>query len=53
LAHILDEGIHEPWNRLDGLVNGYPAPIVDHSVERDESLARLAEIKILKEELPR
>ena len=23
----------------------YPAPIVDHSVERDESLARLAEIK--------
>ena len=52
LAHILDEGIHEPWNRLDGLVNGYPAPIVDHSVERDESLARLAEIKVLKEEFP-
>jgi deoxyribodipyrimidine photo-lyase len=45
LAHILDDGIHEPWNRLDGLVHGYPAPIVDHSVERDESLARLAEIK--------
>jgi deoxyribodipyrimidine photo-lyase len=48
LAHILDSGIHEPWNRLDGLVNGYPAPIVDHSVERDEALARLAEIKVSK-----
>jgi deoxyribodipyrimidine photo-lyase len=48
LAHILDGGIHEPWNRLDGLVNGYPAPIVDHSVERDEALARLAEIKVSK-----
>lgn len=45
LAHILDDGIHEPWNRLDGLIHGYPAPIVDHSVERDESLARLKEIK--------
>jgi deoxyribodipyrimidine photo-lyase len=48
LAHILDADIHEPWNRLDGLVNGYPAPIVDHSVERDEALARLAEIKVSK-----
>lgn len=52
LAHILDESIHEPWNRIDGLIHGYPAPIVDHSRERDESLARLAEIKILKEEFP-
>ena len=52
LAHIWDDGIHEPWNRLDGLVHGYPAPIVDHSVERDESLARLAEIKVIKEEFP-
>jgi deoxyribodipyrimidine photo-lyase len=52
LAHIWDATIHEPWNRLDGLAHGYPAPIVDHSVERDESLARLAEIKIVKEEYP-
>ncbi|MFM6939895.1 MAG: cryptochrome/photolyase family protein [Rhodoluna sp.] len=52
LAHIWDDGIHEPWNRLDGLVHGYPAPIVDHATERDESLARLAEIKIIKEEFP-
>jgi deoxyribodipyrimidine photo-lyase len=52
LAHIWDDGIHEPWNRLDGLIHGYPAPIVDHSKEREESLARLAEIKIIKEEFP-
>jgi len=52
LAHIWDDGIHEPWNRLDGLVHGYPAPIVDHSVERDEALARLAEIKVTKAEFP-
>jgi deoxyribodipyrimidine photo-lyase len=52
LAHILDDGVHEPWNRIDGLIHGYPAPIVDHSVERDDSLARLAEIKIIKEDFP-
>jgi deoxyribodipyrimidine photo-lyase len=52
LAHIWDDGIHEPWNRLDGLIHGYPAPIVDHSVERDDALARLAEIKVLKAEFP-
>jgi deoxyribodipyrimidine photo-lyase len=52
LAHIWDDGIHEPWNRLDGLIHGYPAPIVDHSTERDEALARLAEIKVLKAEFP-
>jgi deoxyribodipyrimidine photo-lyase len=46
LTHIMGPEVHEPWNRLDGLVNGYPAPIVDHSVERDEALARLEEIKV-------
>lgn len=45
LRHILDSSIHEPWKLIDGLVNGYPAPIVDHSVERDESLARLKRLK--------
>lgn len=47
LRHIMDAGVHEPWNRLDGLAEGYVAPIVDHSVERDESLARLKELKTL------
>lgn len=47
LRHIMDSAIHEPWNRLDGLAHGYPAPIVDHARERDESLARLKELKEL------
>ena len=45
LRHILDASVHEPWKLIDGLVNGYPAPILDHSVERDESLRRLEELK--------
>ena len=45
LAHIEGAEVHEPWNRIDGSAKGYPAPIVDHAAERDESLARLEEIK--------
>ena len=48
LAHLDNEDIHEPWNVLDGHIKGYPAPIVDHAVERLESLARLEEIKEAK-----
>ena len=45
LAHIDGPKIHEPWELIDGYVGGYPVRIVDHSEERDEALARLAEIK--------
>lgn len=45
LRHISGSEVHEPWKLIDGLQNGYPAPILDHFVERDESLARLEEIK--------
>jgi deoxyribodipyrimidine photo-lyase len=45
LRHIDGADVHEPWNLLD--TNGYPAPIVDHSAEREEALARLAELKNL------
>ena len=45
LRHIPGPEVHEPWKLIDGLQHGYPAPIVDHSAERDESLARLEEIK--------
>ena len=45
LRHISGAEVHEPWKLIDGLQNGYPAPILDHFVERDESLARLEEIK--------
>ena len=46
LAHIDGAAVHEPWLLLDGLSGGYVAPIVDHSVEREEALARLAELKV-------
>ena len=46
LAHLKGPEVHEPWLLIDGLSNGYPEPMLDHSKERDESLARLEEIKI-------
>ena len=45
LAHLSAAEIHEPWLFLDGYSKGYPERIVDHAVERHESLARLQEIK--------
>jgi deoxyribodipyrimidine photo-lyase len=45
LAHIQGSEVHEPWLLVDGLVHGYPEPMLDHSAERDESLRRLEEIK--------
>ena len=45
LRHIPDGSLHEPWNLIDAYAYGYPQPIVDHAKERDESLARLEEIK--------
>ncbi len=44
LAHIPGSQVHQPWLLVDGLANGYPAPIVDHASERLEALARLKEI---------
>ena len=46
IAHLSDKEIHEPWLYLDGYLNDYPERIVDHAVERIESLERLKEIKI-------
>ena len=45
LRHLAGSAVHEPWNHPDGYAGGYPRQIVDHSVERDDSLARLEEIK--------
>ena len=45
LAHISGVEIHSPWLLVDGFAHGYPAPIVDHAVERVEALARLEELK--------
>ncbi len=44
LRHIAGPAVHEPWLILDGLANGYPAPIVDHATERLESLSRLEKL---------
>jgi deoxyribodipyrimidine photo-lyase len=46
LRHLSGAAVHEPWLQLDGYEHGYPAQIVDHATERNESLARLEEIKI-------
>ena len=52
LAHLSAAEIHEPWLFLDGYSHGYPERIVDHALERVESLERLKEIKVDKEEQP-
>ncbi|MCX2733188.1 deoxyribodipyrimidine photo-lyase [Saccharopolyspora sp. NFXS83] len=36
---------HQPWTLPDGPPNGYPPPMVEHGVERQEALARYGEIK--------
>lgn len=46
LRSIDGPAVHQPWLLLSGLTVGYPAPIVDHALERAESLARLEEIKV-------
>ena len=53
LAHLGPDQIHEPWLYLDGYSKGYNERIVDHAVERLESLARLQEIKADKPLDPR
>ena len=52
LAHLSAAEIHEPWLYLDGYSHDYPERIVDHALERLESLARLQEIKADKPEKP-
>jgi deoxyribodipyrimidine photo-lyase len=45
LAGVSGSAVHEPW-LLASPPAGYPVPIVDHAAERNESLARLEEIKV-------
>ena len=52
LSHLSAPDIFTPWEVLDGGLQGYPAPIVDHALERIESLVRLDEIKVAKEPSP-
>lgn len=53
LAHLSAAEIHEPWLYLNGYSKGYPERIVDHALERLESLVRLKEIKADKPQDPR
>jgi deoxyribodipyrimidine photo-lyase len=47
LRHLDGSAAHEPWEVFDGYQAGYPPQIVDHTTERNESLARLEELKNL------
>ena len=53
LAHLGADAIHEPWLSSDGYSHGYAERILDHGIERLESLARLKEIKADKPQDPR
>jgi deoxyribodipyrimidine photo-lyase len=45
LQHLAGAAAHEPWQAPDGYAHGYPQRIVDHAVERIESLARYATLR--------
>lgn len=42
LTAVADEHVHQPWASKKGLPLGYPPPLVDHAVERNEALRRYA-----------
>jgi len=48
LAGVDAKGVHEPWKLPGGLPAGYPAPVVDHAVERREALARYDAVRSSK-----
>jgi deoxyribodipyrimidine photo-lyase len=45
LRHLAGASAHEPWDVTDGYGSGYAERIVDHGIERLESLSRLEELK--------
>jgi deoxyribodipyrimidine photo-lyase len=45
LRHLPGADAHLPWEVANGYDQGYPLRIIDHNVERAESLSRLEEIK--------
>jgi len=40
LSHLKGAAAHEPWESSDGYAHGYPKRLVEHSVEREETLRR-------------
>ena len=47
LSHLAGSSALEPWEHAHGYSFGYGKRIVDHALERNESLARLEELKSL------
>jgi deoxyribodipyrimidine photo-lyase len=45
LRGLSSKEIHEPWNRREGLPEGYPEPIVDHAEERVRALANYQHVR--------
>jgi deoxyribodipyrimidine photo-lyase len=45
LAGVADRHVHRPWTHPGGPPAGYPAPIVDHQLERRVALDRYEAIK--------
>ena len=45
LADVPGKAVHQPWKRKGGIPDGYPEPIVDHKVERQEALDRYEHVK--------
>ncbi len=43
LAEVRGKAVHTPWELPAGPPNGYPLPIVDHKMEREETLRRWAQ----------
>jgi deoxyribodipyrimidine photo-lyase len=52
LRQVDERWIHEPWALPGGPPGGYPAPIVDHHRERQESLRRLGNLRRVPEVSP-
>jgi deoxyribodipyrimidine photo-lyase len=42
LREVPTRFVHRPWDDPDGPPAGYPEPIVDHAIEREEALRRYA-----------
>ena len=45
LRHLPGKKAHAPWEHPDGYAHGYPQRVVDHAAEREEALARYAEVR--------
>jgi deoxyribodipyrimidine photo-lyase len=45
LRAVAGKAVHQPWALPGGVPDGYPAPVVDHTAERKEALARYEKVR--------